>query len=360
MRPQAGAKGGARGSLAAMSLASVAPVRVGVLGAGTVGAALVRLLARHPEFTVTAALVRDLGRPRDLGPRPPLLTIDPDEAIDGADIVVELLGGVEWPTALMARAAEGGARLVTANKAALAEAWPTWRPWIEAGRVGFEAAVMAGTPAIGPLTGALRGSRMRSLEAVLNGTCAYLIGEMERGVAFDAALAEARRLGFAEADPSLDVDGWDAAHKIALVARMTVAPDLAWADVVPRVSGVRGLTPAWVQAERAAGRRVRLVAFIEPDGAGGWCVGVEPRSLEAERPLAFLADGRNALVYRGDAVGEVWIAGPGAGAYVTASAVLADVLQAARGEPGPRPAPAIASPTEAPPATPGAAALSRE
>jgi homoserine dehydrogenase len=329
-----------------MSRAPRAPVRVGVLGAGTVGAALVRLLARHPEITITAALVRDPGRPRDLGLRPPRLTTDPDEAIAGADVVVELLGGVEWPTALMARAAERGARLVTANKAALAEAWPTWRPWIEAGRVGFEAAVMAGTPAIGPLTGALRGSRMRSLEAVLNGTCAYLIGELERGVDFETALAEAQRLGFAEADPSLDVDGWDAAHKVAVVARMTVAPDLAWTDVVPRVRGVRGLTPAGVRAEHAAGRRVRLVAYVEPDGAGGWRVGVEPRSIDAERPLAFLADGRNALVYRGDAVGEVWIAGPGAGADVTASAVLADVLQAARGEPGPRPAQAVASPLD--------------
>ncbi len=338
-----------------MSPAPRAPARVGILGAGTVGAALVRLLARHPELAVTAVLVRDPARPRDLGPRPPRLTTDPDEAIDGADIVVELLGGVSWPTALMARAAERGARLVTANKAALAEAWPTWRPWVEAGRVGFEAAVMAGTPAIGPLTGALRGSRMRSLEAVLNGTCAYLIGEMERGVAFEAALAEAQRLGYAEADPSLDVDGWDAAHKVAIVARMTVAPDLAWTDVLPHVRGVRGLTPAGVRAERTAGRRMRLVAYVEPDGAGGWRVGVEPRAVASDHPLAFLADGRNALVYRGDAVGEVWIAGPGAGADVTASAVLADVLQAARGEPGPRPAWAVASPLDASPAIPGTA-----
>ena len=321
-----------------MSVVTEAPKRIGVLGAGTVGAAFLRLLARHPQFSVTAALVRDLGRPRDLGPRPPRLTTDPEEAIDGADVVVEVLGGVEEPSAWMALAAERGARLVTANKAALAEAWTTWRPWIEAGRVGFEAAVMAGTPAIGPLAGALRGSRMRSLEAVLNGTCAYLIGEMERGVPFDAALAEAQRLGYAEADPSLDVDGWDAAHKVTLLARLTVDPDLAWTDVAPHVRGVRGLTPEWVRAERAAGRAVRLVAYVEPDGAGGWRVGVEPRSLAADAPLAFLADGRNALVYRGDAVGEVWIAGPGAGAYVTASAVLADVLQAARGEPGPRPA----------------------
>jgi len=321
-----------------MPVADPDTVRVGVLGAGSVGAALLRLLARHPRLAVTAVLVRDPERPRDLGARPPRLTTDPEEALADADIVVELLGGIELPTRLMAAAAARGARLVTANKAALAERWATWRPWVEAGRVGFEAAVMAGTPAVGPLAGALRGSRMRSLEAVLSGTCAFLIGELERGVAFADALAEAQRLGFAEADPSLDVDGWDAAHKVTVLARLAVDPDLAWSAVRPHVRGVRHLTPDAVRAARAAGRRMRLVAFVEPDGAGGWRVGVEPRAVAADHPLAFLADGRNALVYRGDAVGEVWIAGPGAGAEVTASAVLADVLQAARGERGPSPA----------------------
>ncbi len=314
------------------------PVRVALLGAGTVGAALLRLLPRHPHLRVEVALVRDPARPRDLGPRPPRLTTDAEEALAGADVVVELLGGVERATELMALAAASGARLVTANKAALAERWDVWRPWVEAGRVGFEAAVMAGTPAVGPLADALRGSRLRSLEAVLNGTCAYLIGELERGVAFADALAEAQRRGYAEADPSLDVDGWDAAHKATLLARLTVDPDLAWASVRPHVRGIAGLTPEAVRGELAAGRRVRLVAFVERAGDGGWRVGVEPRSLPADHPLAFLGDGRNAMVYRGDAVGEVWIAGRGAGAEPTASAVLADLLRAARGDPGPRPA----------------------
>lgn len=313
------------------------PVRVGVLGAGTVGAALLRLMAREPHLEVTAALVRDLERPRELGPRPVRLTSDPEVVLDGADVVVELLGGVDRPTELMARAAARGARLVTANKAALAERWDVWGPWVRAGRVGFEASVMAGTPAVGPLAGALRGSRLRSLHALLNGTCAYLIGQLEAGVPFDTALSEAQRLGYAEADPSLDVDGIDAAHKLTVLARLCADPDLAWADVRPHVRGVRHLTPASVAAEVAAGRRVRLVAALEPDGAGGWRASVGPRSVPADHPLAVLGAGRNALVYRGDAVGEVWIAGPGAGAEVTASAVLADVLDAAAGRPGPTP-----------------------
>jgi homoserine dehydrogenase len=312
-------------------------VRVGVLGAGTVGAALLRLLARHPDVDVTAALVRDPDRPRDLGPKPVRLTTEPEDVLDGADVVVELLGGVEGATALMADAAARGARLVTANKAALAERWDVWGPWVRAGRVGFEAAVMAGTPVIGAVAGALRGSRLRSLEALLNGTCAYLIGELEAGVGFDRALAEAQRLGYAEADPALDVDGVDAAHKLTLLARLCADPDLAWSDVVPHVRGVRALTPEGVAEEVAAGRRVRLVAALDPDGAGGWRATVGPRSVPADHPLAVLGAGRNALVYRGDAVGEVWIAGPGAGADTTASGVLADVLDAAAGRPGPTP-----------------------
>jgi homoserine dehydrogenase len=294
------------------------------------------LASRRPEIVLTAALVRDPARARDLGPRPPRLEVDADRALAGADLVVEVLGGVDYPTELALAALTRGARVVTANKAALAERWHDWRPWIEAGKVGFEAAVMAGTPAIGPVSGALRGSRLRSLEAVLNGTCAYLIGQLERGIEFEVALQEAQRLGYAEADPSLDIDGFDAAHKVTLLARLSVDPDLAWSAVVPNVRGVRELTPAVVRAAVAAGERMRLVAFVEPDGAGGWRVGVEPRRVPEGAPLALLGDGRNALIYRGDAVGEVWIAGPGAGAEVTASAVLADVLSFVRGESGPR------------------------
>jgi homoserine dehydrogenase len=316
---------------------SVTPLRVALLGAGTVGAAFVRLSARHPELDVAVALVRDAGKVRDLGPQPPRITTDVSEALEGADVVVELLGGVEEPTAFMARAAASGARLVTANKAALAERWSVWRPWVEAGRVGMEAAVMAGTPAIAPLTGVLRGSQILSIEAVLNGTCAYLIAEMERGVEFDEALGAAQRLGYAEADPSLDIDGWDAAHKLMLLARMSVDPDLEWSDLTPNVVGVRSLTPQLLREAQALGESIRLVAALEGDGHGGWRLSVSPRRMPQDAPLALLGQGRNALVVRGDAVGEVWIAGPGAGAEVTASAVLADVLSVARGESGPRP-----------------------
>lgn len=313
---------------------NAAPLRVVFLGAGTVGAAAIRILQRDARLAVGSALVRDLAAPRDLGPRPPRLTTDPDEALDGADVVVDAMGGVSLATELMLRAAGAGARLVSANKAALAERWDDWRPLVRAGRVGFEAAVMAGTPVIGPLAGALRGSRLQRIDALLNGTCAYLIDRMEAGVTFEDALAEAQRLGYAEADPSLDVDGVDAAHKLTLLARLAALPQLAWHDVRPHVRGVGALTPALLADLGANGRRARLVASLWSDG-GRWRLAVRPLALPETHPLVRVGGGRNALLYRGDAVGEVLIAGPGAGADATASGVVADVLDALEGRPGP-------------------------
>ncbi len=312
------------------------PSRVAVLGAGTVGAAVIRSLQRHPQLQVAAALVRDLRAPRDLGDRPPRLTADPDEALEGADVVVELLGGTELSTELMRRAAEGGARLVSANKAALAERWEVWGPWVAAGRVGFEASVMAGTPVVSALAGPLRGSRPLALHALLNGTCGFLIERMEAGEDFASALAEAQRRGYAEADPALDVDGLDAGHKLTVLARLCALPELGWERVRREVRGIRTLTPERLAALARRGRRARLVASLWSDGAS-WRFAVRPAALPEHHPLICVGPGRNALVFRGDLVGEVLIAGPGAGGEATASAVVADVLEAVAGRPGPAP-----------------------
>jgi homoserine dehydrogenase len=285
---------------------------------------------------VTAVLVRDALRPRDLGPWDVRATTDADEALAGADVVVELIGGVDRATELAARAASDGARIVTANKAALAEAWPRWSAWAQRGRLGYEAAVMAGTPVVGPLAGALRGSRPVALHAILNGTCAYVLARVEAGMAPDEALAEAQRLGYAEADPSLDIDGIDAAHKLTVLGRLAVDPGLAWHEVARRTSGIRGLDGAAVRAEMRRGRRVRLVASIWA-GDARWHAAVRPVSLRADHPLVLVGSGRNALLFTGDAVGEVLVAGAGAGAETTASAVLSDVLDAVARRPGPVP-----------------------
>lgn len=325
---------------------SAKPLRVAFLGAGTVGAAAIRLLQRWPQVRVTKALVRDLAVPRSLGANPPGLSADPDEVLADADIVVEVMGGVETPTRLMQRAAVAGARLVSANKAALAERWDVWGGWARAGRLGFEASVMAGTPVVAAVAHTLRGSRPLALHGLLNGTCGYLIERLEAGEGFDAALAEAQRLGYAEADPSLDIDGIDAAHKLTVLARLCAVPELDWREVRPAVRGIRGLTPERLAALERRGRRARLVASLWSE-AGRWRAAVRPVALPADHSLVTVGRGRNALLFHGDAVGEVLIAGAGAGAEATASAVVADVLEAAAGRPGPQPIEVAAPPPAA-------------
>lgn len=312
------------------------PLRVGLLGAGTVGAALIRLVAAHPHLEVRRALVRDLGRPREIPHPERLLTTDPDEALDGVDVVVELLGGLEPATSLVLRALAAGKPVVTANKALLAERWSDLLPYLRAGRLRFEASVMAGTPVIGPLTGALRGSSPRELHAILNGTCNYVLGRLEQGDAYEDAVAEAQRLGYAEADPTLDVEGFDAAHKLTVLARLAFDPELAWEELRASTNGISHLTPAIVREAMEDGGRVRLLGSIVPRD-GRWEARVRPVYLPADHPLAGAATERNGLLFVGDAVGEVLLAGAGAGAMPTASAVLADLLAFAEGRPGPVP-----------------------
>ena len=312
------------------------PVRLGLLGAGTVGGGLVELAASRPELTVSRALVRDLDKPRPVPHPERVLTTDPDEVLDASDVLVEVMGGVTQAGDLMLRGLERGMRVVTANKAVLAERWDEFRPHAAAGMLYFEAAVMAGTPVVGPLTGALRGSRPLELHAILNGTCNYILGQLEQGVAYDVALAEAQRLGYAEADPTLDVEGFDAAHKLTVLGRLAFDPDLRWDDVRGATHGISHLTPAIVREAMEDGGRVRLVGSLVADG-GAWRATVRPVYLPSDHLLAGDASSRNGLVFRGDAVGEVFIAGAGAGGMPTASAVLADALAAAAGRPGPAP-----------------------
>lgn len=307
---------------------------IGLLGVGHVGSALARLIARRPELElrVTRALVRDLHQPREVTVP---ITTDPADVLS-ADLLVEVMGGTTLAGELMLRALAAGKRVVTANKAALAERWDEFAPYLAQGRLYCEAAVMAGTPVIGPLTGALRGSQPLELHATLNGTCAYILGQLEAGVSYAEALAEAQRLGYAEADPTLDVTGLDAAHKLTILARLAFDPAISWESVKAATRGITHLSPKVVQSALAEGKRVRLVGSIWPEH-GAWRAAVRPLALPLAHPLANATSARNGLLFVGDAVGEVFIAGAGAGANPTASAVLADIIAAATGQPGPAP-----------------------
>ena len=316
------------------------PTRVGLLGVGTVGGALARLLDDRADLLLAKALVRDPSKPRGLERSSAVLTTDPEEVLDAADVLVETMGGTDLAVELMLTALQRGRHVVTANKAALAERWEAFLPALEAGRLHIEAAVMAGTPALQPLAGVLRGSAPIELHAILNGTCSFVLGRLEQGVDYASALAEAQRLGYAEADPSLDVGGIDAAHKLAILARLSFDPDLPWEAVRVRTHGIERLTPGIVHEAMEDGGRVQLVGSIVP-GADGWEARVRPVYLPAGHPLASAEEAQAALLYRGVG-GRVLILGPGAGGVETATGVLGDLLDAAAGRPGPRPLAAAA------------------
>lgn len=328
--------------------------RVAILGGGTVGSEVVTLLQRASLANVEliGVLVRDADRPRSFQGWQSLVTTDPGVA-DEADVVVEVMGGTDLAAELSLAALARGAKLVSANKAALAERWSEFLPYLSQGRVFLEAAVMAGTPVVGPLTWALRGSRPVALHAVLNGTCNVVLAAMDEGADYADALADAQSAGFAEADPTLDVEGLDAAHKLTILGRLAFAPDLQWGSVRAATRGISGLGAADLAAARSRGRRVRLVGSVQHT-ADGWRASVRPVELPQDHPL--LASGpTNGVLFTGAECGEVLLKGPGAGGASTASGVLGDLFAALQGQRGPTPL-AVAAP--APEAGTAAARLS--
>ncbi len=308
--------------------------RLGLLGAGTVGSALAQLInTRNLNATISKVLVRDTSKTRE-GIKPEALTTNPQEVLDNCDILVELMGGTEQAGDLTLEALKAGKSVVTANKAVLAERWQELEPYLKKGQVHFEAAVMAGTPVIGPLTNALRGSSPLELHAILNGTCNYMLSELENGVSYQDALAEAQRLGYAEADPTLDVGGFDAAHKLTVLARLVFDPKVTWESVEANTKGIQALSPQMMQDAINKQGRIRLLGSIYPQ-ANAWQVKVRPVFLPLSHPMATAASNKNALFFKGDAIGDVFITGAGAGGKETASAVLADIMNVLENKLGP-------------------------
>ena len=289
-----------------------------------------------PHLKISAVLVRDTSVSRGVELEPGVLTVDPAAALAAADIVVELMGGTGLARELMLQALDEGKPVITGNKAALAEHWTDFVPYMQRGLLFFEASVMAGTPVIAPLVSVLRGSEPLQLEAILNGTCSYIIGRLEDGLDFAAALREAQELGYAEADPSLDIGGIDAAHKLSIMARLAFDPDLDWQQVLSATSGISELTPGIVKEAMEDGGSVALLASITPREAR-WEAGVRPVYLPAGHSLAQLGAGLNGFLFEGRHSGRIFTSGPGAGGDSTAGAVLADLLQAAAGRSGPLP-----------------------
>ncbi|RTH32797.1 homoserine dehydrogenase [Thermus scotoductus] len=320
-------------------------VKIALLGGGTVGSAFYTLVQERledfhalgfsPRFL--GVLVRERTKPRPIPDE--LLRTEPMDLLQ-ADVVVEAMGGVEAPLSLVRPALEAGIPLITANKALLAEAWEALRPFAEEGLIYHEASVMAGTPALSFLE-TLRGSQLVELHGILNGTTLYILQEMEKRRTYEEALLEAQRLGYAEADPTLDVEGIDAAHKLTLLARLLVDPAFPFPEV--KTQGITRLTPEILQTAQAQGEKVRLVASLYGEG-GRWRAAVAPRRLPQDHPLA-RAQG-NILWVRARPLGEVFVTGPGAGGGATASGLLADLFRFLSGHLGHLPAPAPKPPTE--------------
>ena len=312
-------------------------VTIGVLGSGTVGQSVLNLIERRAaifrdigvQIEVAGVLVRDPGKPRELPAGTPVTT-DPS-FLQECEVVIEGMGGTDRPLALLRPHLRSGRPVITANKALLAEKWDELRDYALAGKLYYEASVMAGTPVIGPMSTVLRASTFTRLQAVLNGTCLYILNQMEGGRSYAEALSEAQALGYAEDPPTLDVGGFDTAHKLAVLARFCADGNFPYSAV--EVSGIEHLTQADVEAAHKRGERIRLVAELERQG-GEWRARVAPQSLPETHPLCNAGAGRNALVYEGEECGTLIFAGGGAGGMVTASAVVGDLLDYLLGFPG--------------------------
>ncbi|PKQ25338.1 MAG: homoserine dehydrogenase [Actinobacteria bacterium HGW-Actinobacteria-4] len=332
-----------------MPASTPAPVRIAILGPGTVGTQVVRLLTEQAEdlasrvgapLEIVGIYVRDTAAERDpLIPRA-LLTDDVDALIAGADLVVELMGGLEPARSFILQAIGAGASVVTANKALLATHGPELFEAADAANVDlyFEAAVAGAIPLVRPVRESLAGDQVQRILGIVNGTTNYVLDEMTtRHLGYDVALKQAQELGYAEADPTADVEGHDAAAKAAILASLAFHQRVALEDVY--CEGISAITAADVAAATESGHVIKLLAIAER-ADGGVTVRVHPALVPLAHPLAGVHGAFNAVFVEAQAAGELMFYGQGAGGAPTASAVLGDVVSVARhiatGGKGPR------------------------
>lgn len=317
------------------------PVRVGLLGCGNVGSAIVRLLDEHADVLAARAgvgieigrvAVRDVAKGRDLKLAPEAFTADAGSVVrdPAIDVVVEVMGGLDPARGLITDALRAGKPVVTANKELIARHGPElFGVAAESGvDLLFEASVAGGIPLMRPLRESLAGDRIRRVMGIVNGTTNYILTQMtEAGSSFDDALAEAQRLGYAEADPTADVDGFDAAAKAAIIATIAFGARVD-ADAV-YTEGIRSITADDIESAATLGYVVKLLAVAE-EAQGSISVRVHPAMVPVHHPLASVRGSFNAVFIEGEAVGELMLSGRGAGGGPTASAVLGDLVDAVK------------------------------
>ena len=316
-------------------------VRIGLLGCGTVGGSLVQLIADQADaveartglrLDVTRVAVRDAAKARGAAIGPGVLTTDAHAVVTDpeVDLVVEVIGGVDPARDLLLAAIKAGKPVVTGNKELLAAAGAELFEAAEDAGVDllFEAAVAGGIPIIRPLRESLAGERITRVMGIVNGTTNYILTRMtESGASYEEALAEAQALGYAEADPTADVEGYDAGAKVSIIASIAFGASVVAGDV--HHEGITGITQIDIEFARRLGYVIKLLAVAEQDAGGRIGVRVHPAMVPVDHPLASVREAFNAVFVEGASVGDLMFYGRGAGGGPTASAVLGDVIDAA-------------------------------
>ena len=315
-------------------------IKVALLGAGNVGSQAARILVEDnavlekrigAPVELIGIAVRDTNASRHWNADPSLYTTDAESLIDAADVVIELTGGIEPARTRILRALEAGKSVVSGNKALLAKHGVELQAAADksGAQLSYEAAVAGAIPILRPLRDSLAGDRVTRVLGIMNGTTNYILDQMDTtGASFADALAEAQKLGYAEADPTADVEGHDAASKAAIVASLAFHSTFTIDDV--HTEGITSITADDVAAADADGYVIKLLAICEREGENGANIRVNPTLIPRQHPLAGVHGAFNAVFVEAENAGELMFYGPGAGGAPTASAVLGDFVSLAR------------------------------
>ena len=315
-------------------------IKVALLGAGNVGSQAARILVEDnavlekrlgAPVELIGIAVRDTNASRHWNADPSLYTTDAESLIDAADVVIELTGGIEPARTRILRALKAGKSVVSGNKALLAKHGVELQAAADesGAQLSYEAAVAGAIPILRPLRDSLAGDRVTRVLGIMNGTTNYILDQMDTtGASFADALAEAQKLGYAEADPTADVEGHDAASKAAIVASLAFHSTFTIDDV--HTEGITSITADDVAAADADGYVIKLLAICEREGENGANIRVNPTLIPRQHPLAGVHGAFNAVFVEAENAGELMFYGPGAGGAPTASAVLGDFVSLAR------------------------------
>ena len=314
---------------------------IGLFGLGVVGSAVASAIStRHNSddpsipLNVVAAVVRDTSRNRDALIDSSIISADPESVIANPEIgvVVELMGGVDPAFDYITRSLHAGQHVVTANKEVMAKRGSELLATASTNGVHlfYEASVAGGIPIIGPLMNDLGGNKIQSVRGIINGTTNFILTKMaQEGADFDDVMAEAQSLGYAEADPTADVDGFDALYKISVLARLAYYTEVP-VDVI-HCEGIREVHAKDFRYASELGYTIKLLAVAQASEKSGLLARVHPALIPLDVPMASVNGVLNAVEVEGDLVGPLWFQGPGAGPNPTASAVMGDILRIAKG-----------------------------